>query len=443
MLRKVFDWKAFDPNVNRVRPLNDFFETVDAIARPYIALLFGPQLSLNFSSALSAVATPALLFGWLRRILASQITAIFLLLIFLSSTGFLSLEVSYWHPAKKLNLAFFCAALYFAERTARSERGPNFLLLSLSLLASFFSDELGLGNFATILVLYWSTILRSGRTAFNYFLLPLIFVSTAKFLLPLMYAKLGDTGYWNAMADIKKFTVFGHLFTIEFQVDNIIQLSRSILSTVGVATHTAITETICILIFIGATVAQGLRSNVHHLRNLASDNFIQSAVALVLGSGYATLLDWYPFPYEVSYLGSFNYYYHSATVVLVIVWLAYGLRAFDLHHHHFSIGVVSICVAYLNFGMFRLVNELVQIVHYYPYSVADLRAAIRNPERTILPSADQQDQKFENDLKAVFGDQWNGNGFYRTHQMLKSTPLTTAASIKLMQHIFSPWQPNH
>ena len=36
MLRKVFDWKAFDPNVNRVRPLNDFFETVDAIARPYM-----------------------------------------------------------------------------------------------------------------------------------------------------------------------------------------------------------------------------------------------------------------------------------------------------------------------------------------------------------------------------------------------------------------------
>lgn len=58
MLRKVFDWKAFDPNVNRVRPLNDFFETVDAIARPYIALLFGPRLSLNFSSALSAVAAP-------------------------------------------------------------------------------------------------------------------------------------------------------------------------------------------------------------------------------------------------------------------------------------------------------------------------------------------------------------------------------------------------
>ncbi|HVQ12213.1 MAG TPA: hypothetical protein VMS40_01430, partial [Vicinamibacterales bacterium] len=37
MLRKVFDWKGFDPNVNRVRPLNDVFEVIDAIARPYIA----------------------------------------------------------------------------------------------------------------------------------------------------------------------------------------------------------------------------------------------------------------------------------------------------------------------------------------------------------------------------------------------------------------------
>ena len=59
MLRKVFDWKAFDPNVTWLRPLNDFFEVVDAIVRPYIVLLFGQQLSLNVSSALSAVAASA------------------------------------------------------------------------------------------------------------------------------------------------------------------------------------------------------------------------------------------------------------------------------------------------------------------------------------------------------------------------------------------------
>jgi hypothetical protein len=41
MSRKVFDWKAFDPNVNRVRPLNDAFEVVDAIARPYIVSVLG------------------------------------------------------------------------------------------------------------------------------------------------------------------------------------------------------------------------------------------------------------------------------------------------------------------------------------------------------------------------------------------------------------------
>ena len=44
MLRKVFDWKAFDPNVTWLRPLNDFFEVVDAIVRRYV-LLFGPRLS--------------------------------------------------------------------------------------------------------------------------------------------------------------------------------------------------------------------------------------------------------------------------------------------------------------------------------------------------------------------------------------------------------------
>jgi hypothetical protein len=273
-------------------------------------------------------------------------------------------------------------------------------------------------------------------------LLPITFLAIAKFIMPLMYAKLGGAGYWNAMADIKKFTVFGYLLSLEFQADNVIQLSRSILSTVGIATHTAVTQTLCILVFVGATLAQHLRASSRNFLKLASDNFFLSAAALVLGSGYATLLDWYPFPYEVSYLGSFNYYYHSATVVLVIIWLTFGLKAYGLHHRHFFIGLVSICVAYLNFGMFRLVNELVQIIHYYPYSVADLRSALREPELIILPAADQQDRKFESDLKKVFDDQWNKNGFYRTHQLLKSTPLMPAGSVKYMRHIFSPWRLN-
>src|SRR6266446_3836298 len=36
LVRKVFDWKAFDPNVNRVRPLNDVVEVIDAIGRPFL-----------------------------------------------------------------------------------------------------------------------------------------------------------------------------------------------------------------------------------------------------------------------------------------------------------------------------------------------------------------------------------------------------------------------
>src|SRR5262252_2305479 len=42
-IRKALDWKAFDPNVNRVRPLNDLADTIDAIARPYLTQLFEPH----------------------------------------------------------------------------------------------------------------------------------------------------------------------------------------------------------------------------------------------------------------------------------------------------------------------------------------------------------------------------------------------------------------
>jgi hypothetical protein len=76
MLRKVFDWQAFDPNVNRVRPLNDLFEVIDAIARPYITLLVDIQASLNISTVLTFVVAPALMFGWFRRVTGSVVPAV-------------------------------------------------------------------------------------------------------------------------------------------------------------------------------------------------------------------------------------------------------------------------------------------------------------------------------------------------------------------------------
>src|SRR5947207_1583531 len=46
-LRKALDWKAFDPNVNRVRPLSDLADTVDTIERPYQTWLVGPHPSIT------------------------------------------------------------------------------------------------------------------------------------------------------------------------------------------------------------------------------------------------------------------------------------------------------------------------------------------------------------------------------------------------------------
>lgn len=87
-IRKVFDWKAFDPNVNRVRPLNDVAEVVDALARPYLARLFFPHPSLTPVGIITAVLSPLLLFRYLRGCGLDTLRAAALVATFLSSVGF-------------------------------------------------------------------------------------------------------------------------------------------------------------------------------------------------------------------------------------------------------------------------------------------------------------------------------------------------------------------
>ena len=440
MMRKVFDWKAFDPNVNRVRPLNDVFEVIDAIARPYIVSAFGLQFSLNISTVATIVLAPAMLFGWLRRIVPSRSLALCLLALFISTTGFLSLTISLWHPAKKLNIVLLCACLYFAERLARDERGHNFRWLCVSLLASFFSDELGLANFVVILILYWRPLLASRERAIRFFSLPIAFVVIANWVLPVVYRKLGATGSWNAFADGKKFSVFEYLGTAEFHLSAAIQLARSILSTFAISTHTAATEAACLGIFCVLVAANIVALRPDSIRTLFDDKFALSAVALILSSGYATLLDWYPFPHEVSYLGSFNYYYHSSIVVLVIVCVSYGIARLPTLRWQSMAACVALIAAFMNFAMFRAVNVLVEIIHYYPYSRNSVISAMSSGVvADAFPAPSHEDEKFNSALKGVFGTRWKDNGYYLTHQMLLKTPLMNPATIGYFIYTFKPW----
>ena len=461
LFRKIFDWKAFDPNVNRVRPLNDVFEVLDAVARPYLTRWIGPHASLTPSGLLAAVAAPIALYAWLRRLTGRQVAALALCMIFLASCGFLSVVIPYIRPAKKLNLVFLCVALYFAHRF--SERGKNvdFAIVWLSLLCSFFADELALANFGIIGLLYWRALFDRKRkvVAAMFMMLPVVFLAATKWGLPAIYSAFSVHGAWDALADPRKLQVFAFLLEPQFYAAAAVQTARSMLSTVGIATHTAVTQTIALAVLVTAPVAHVWYWRLRTLRELAQDGFLLATVVLVAVSLYATLLDWYPFPFEVSYLGSFNYYYHSSIVVPVIGWIAYGWRSISMAlegrraEHQIFVAVafaLSAMIISANFLLFERINRLAQNIHLYPFTNAILSDALDRMrvsprlaplEVIVAPDAGRAREVFEEDLRAVFGENWRDNGYFRVFQMVSKNPIMTESHLAHLLRAFFPFKP--
>jgi hypothetical protein len=451
MLRKVFDWKAFDPNVNRVRPLNDLFEVIDAIARPYLTSLFGPEVSLTPSTIFAVILAPGFLFGWARRILKASLPALVFTLLFVSTIGFLSNTVAYLHPAKRLNLVLLCASLYFAEVHAERQDRLSFAALWSTLLVSFFADELGLANFPIIAALYWVPLCRDRRRRALFLSLPIFFLAITKWGLPAIYLRFSVHGAWDAMDNIKKFAVFGYLLDPTFYSAAIEQTARSMLSTVGIETHLRVTEVAAWCALVGLTGAHAWRTALRSATSIVKDPVVMSAVAFVAASFYATLLDWYPFPHEISYLGSFNYYYHSSMPVLVIAWLAFLWREVAPPPQLATLALaLAAAIIVANFTTFGRINRLVEFMHLQPYPTSALLAALKaarssgsDSQSTVEIKADPvgQEAEFSSTLRQVFGSEWKANGFYTIFwSVLASRPLMQKDQIDLLFHAFYPWQ---
>jgi hypothetical protein len=435
MLRKVFDWKAFDPNVNRVRPLNDLFEVIDAIVRPYLTMWLVPLASLSPSTLIAAIATPLCLFGYFRRRIGDIGLALVMVALILSTTGFLSLTVATLHPAKKINFVLLAAAFFFAERN----RGSDIRWMMISVFASFFADELGLANFVIIGLIYWRRITEHRTTLLAYASLPLLFLIVTKWILPIAYYRFGWHGAWDALADQNKFGVFGYLIYPDFYQAAWSALGRSILASIGISLHTPATEAGVAGTVVISTVAAWL------MFGRRVERLILVAAALIALSTYATLLDWYPFPHEVSYLGSFNYYYHSPVVILVGLWLAEWLRIVSapIRSVAIAVGALAICA---NFVVFARVNDLVEMIHYYPHSRTSLFALLdrvgampagQAETVTVTVDSSYERQRFEAAGAALFGTR--ANGFRDVFTMLVPTPIMSPSNVANMIHSYYPF----
>jgi hypothetical protein len=92
--------------------------------------------------------------------------------------------------------------------------------------------------------------------------------------------------------------------------------------------------------------------------------------------------------------------------------------------------------------MFRYVNELVEIVHYFPNSTVGIFDALKKGSLAELsPNAELENRRFENAARWVFGDRWQKNGFYLTHQSLAdgNARIMDDEHLKHLLHAYRPW----
>jgi hypothetical protein len=457
LLRKAFDWAALDTAdpihwqqqapAQRVRPLSDLAQVIDAIARPLITRALYPHPSLTPSAVLAAIFAPWFFWRFLHLKFGGVLIASALTALWISSTGFSSIIMPDIHAAaKRLSILLLCLSLYLAARHESDNKQTTFWCFVATLFLSLFTDEMALGAYVALCGLYAPSLLRSPSRwkAITVLVLPVVFVVATNWGLPALYAIASTDGTpaFVPIDDHKKLGLIAHLGYWGFYYFGLIQTARAFLTTFDISLQNKATELTALAVLIGGTVWLARKCRELAAGRDISYGLVASASALIANGVYLTLLDLYPpgiyppgeYPAGgTSYLGSYTYYYHSSLSVFSIVWLAHVCRAIMiLEWNKVSVRSLlpaaavslSIVAIVLNFRLFHNLNQLVALTHFYPFQTSLLYKKIasiapqvyQTARNEVIPvqfgnNCDAVTQEFTETFERMMGDSWQTNSF--------------------------------
>jgi hypothetical protein len=352
-LLTVFDWSVFDVNPARLRPLSDLIEVVDALMRPRTVRLFGHHASLSLSAVAIAIACPVLFHGALRAMGLSRSEALIFTACFVATIGFLSCFIPYIRPAKRLALLGLCALLYLVFRQIKTPSDRNLAWLCGILFLTLFADEAGFVYWPIMLLLLGARL--RGRWLAAYCAIPVVYLLTAKVLLPPVYNLLGNSGARDGViAESVVSKLLGSFLSLDFWVLAFEDFARAVAASFG-------TLSVPVLLPIAVVAAVGVYA-------LARRAWLVFATSLSLfgASFFLSMLDMVNT--SRNYMGEWTYYYHSPLAVLTLLWIAaayHWLRP-DSKKLQLAAACGVAVISMLNLANFHRVNELIRIMHLYP-----------------------------------------------------------------------------
>ncbi len=144
------DWKrGFEPGIfeshsdsSRARYVSSYLMILSIRFRIWLAQYFPPHPSLNFTSILTFLLSPLLLFALVFKLSKDRITAWCALCFYTVSTGFLSGLTFFYLPAKPITNLFAIGCLYIAALLREGKQIWSLrILLFISISISLFCDE--------------------------------------------------------------------------------------------------------------------------------------------------------------------------------------------------------------------------------------------------------------------------------------------------------------
>ncbi len=353
------DWRIFDPNPHRLRPLSDLVEVVDAILRPM--QFFGTQPSLTLCAVLLAVATMVLVYRTARASGQAAFEAAVYTLLLATTIGFLSCFVPYIRPAKKLAL-FFCSLMLLSCCRFRNRRQGLVPLLA-SLVLAFFADEAGFVFWPVAGLLVGPIFVRERRWkgAAALAALPLVYLATVRWAVPALYALIGVPRLMQVgvMKSLLVNLTFGKFYLVAAR-----DFAAGALATFGMMGAPNWIGDIALLVFAVVVIWTLLLRQWWRAA---------AVVAPVIASFGLTLFDWYNTPFGSNAFGALTYYYHSPVALLIV----FALLQWPWPKGILVPGVLVIVAA--NLAAFSTINRLAMIMHAYPVEARALPEKLERP----------------------------------------------------------------
>jgi len=441
----IFDWRIFEPNPHRLRPVSDSFEIIDAIARPFIShIIVHPVLSITTCTFVILVMTFAYRLFRLNQLTRAE--SLLFCSLLAAMPGFLSNLFVYIRPAKPLSFVLIAALLLCLFHYAADLSRRRLAVIYVLLVIGGFTDELMIWAyfFVAVALLLLGAYKKAGSISLVLVAAGLTSAVILFVVLPVVYEYLGPGGMRTVnltdpeSGESVARRMLSYWTRKELYKRGVVVSARTIAASFGLYENSTLNIVFGLLV-IGSALA-GLTIFFHKRQTPAWRLGAVGLFGLLSFSQFGAWLHWFHGPRTLEDHVAVNYYYNSPVAIFVVLLGASGFKAV----HDFiagdsstraahSVVAAAVVIAGLighNIVSFMGLNEVQRMYHLGPTDTDAIYRQMNLPHIGDAPPmvmVTGEPERLERMLtnynqlgSTLFGEGWVNSGFYRDRRWFET-----------------------